>query len=141
MLSYEELLRILWASHDPTEPPWHTQYQAAVFYRDVKELDVARATGELAAHARGGELRTRIAPLDRFYRAEDYHQKYTLRRERALMAELVERYGSDEKMVDSTAAARINGLLYGHGSKKALEELERQLGLSASSLKVLRARV
>jgi peptide methionine sulfoxide reductase MsrA len=140
-LGYRDLLAMFWAAHDPTRAPYSTQYQAAVLCADDEELRLAHSTGERAASTRGGTLRTRVAMLDRFHRAEDYHQKYGLRHERGLEAELIERHGSDQAMVDSTSAARINGLLGGHGSRRELVTMLPTLGLSAAGERTLLARV
>lgn len=53
--------------------------------------------------------------MRRFYRAEAYHQKYRLRSRRDLMDEFRARFGTDQALVDSTAAARVNGWLDGYG--------------------------
>jgi len=140
-MGYAELLDLFWASVDPTRSSPGTQYQPAVFAGSDDELMQATERGLAAAAARGGSLRTRVSLLDRFYRAEDYHQKYRLRQERPIVAELVDRYGSDQAMVDSTCAARINGLLSGHGERRRLRVMMPSLGLSASSARILESRV
>jgi peptide-methionine (S)-S-oxide reductase len=66
-----------------------------------------------------------------FTRAEDYHQKYTLRQSRALMKEFQRMYPSSERFVDSTAAARINGYLAGHGGCEQLKAEIDDMGLSS----------
>ena len=55
-----------------------------------------------------------------FWRAEGYHQKYRLRHQRELQSALLAHFGSDRALVDSTEAARINGLLGGYGTKAGL---------------------
>ena len=140
-LSYEALLERVWSSHDPTRKSYSRQYMAAVFCHDDAQLEMARRTGERAARARGGELRTRVDPLGTFTRAEDYHQKYRLRREHRVTDELVERFGSDRAMVDSTAAARLNGLLRGFGDPADLEPWLARLELSPAARETLVARV
>ena len=81
----EELLRVFWEGHDPTQGDRQgndvgSQYRSAVFATADAQLALARATRdayEAALAARGlGPITTEIAPLDRFYYAEDYHQQY-----------------------------------------------------------------
>lgn len=140
-IGYGELLDLFWRSHDPTRPGWSTQYRAAVWFADDAQREIAAAGGQRAARERGAELATAIEPLRRFYRAEDYHQKYGLRHERVIADELLLRYGEDRAMVDSTAAARINGYLGGYGRRAQLEALAPKLGLTAASQSRLLARV
>jgi peptide-methionine (S)-S-oxide reductase len=81
---------------------------------------------------------TRIEELDRFYRAEGYHQKYYLRGDRSLRVEFESMYGSDEAVVDSPAAAVVNGYLYGAGSCARLERDLPLLGLSEAAARSLK---
>jgi peptide-methionine (S)-S-oxide reductase len=57
-----------------------TQYRSAIYYADDAQRAAAEATREAyqraLADAGRGEITTEIAPLDRFYYAEDYHQQY-----------------------------------------------------------------
>jgi peptide-methionine (S)-S-oxide reductase len=84
-VSYEQLLAVFWEGHDPTQGMRQgndrgTQYRSAVYHSD----DAQRAAAEAAARtygdalraARHGPITTEIAPLRRFYYAEDYHQQY-----------------------------------------------------------------
>jgi peptide-methionine (S)-S-oxide reductase len=68
--------------------------------------------------------------LSRFYPAEDYHQKYYLRQEKRFLRELRRYYPGDADLVNSTAAARINGYLGRHGTAKGLAAEIDGLGLS-----------
>ena len=135
VLSFADVMALVFKGHDPTRGHFSRQYMAGVWCADDTQLEIALRAGNDAAREAGGKLVTVVEPLDRFYRAEDYHQKHRLRRERDLTAELVARYGSDRAMVDSTAAARINGWLRGYRDKA----LVAALGLSSESEALLRA--
>jgi peptide-methionine (S)-S-oxide reductase len=83
--SYEELLRLFWEGHDPTQGNRQgndvgTQYRSAVLYTSDAQREAAersRAAYEERLHASGyGPITTEIAPLGDFYYAEDYHQQY-----------------------------------------------------------------
>jgi len=79
----------------------------------------------------GRRLATRIEPLKRFWNAEDYHQKYYLRNERALAADFRAMFGADEAAFqESTAAARVNGYVAGDGESSRLASELDTLGLS-----------
>lgn len=139
-VSYEELLALFWSSHDPTRAHFSTQYMSAV-YASPEQLDLARASGEEAAAARGAILATAIRPLEQFYRAEDYHQKYRLRRHPELVDELRARFKTDQGMVDSTVAAKLNGYLGGYAKRaEVLRELDG-LELTPIAAELVRQRV
>lgn len=80
-VSYEELLEAFWKLHDPTTlnrqgPDVGTQYRSAIFYHSPEQESAAHASrGKAQAHFRR-PIATEIAPASRFYRAEEYHQRY-----------------------------------------------------------------
>ena len=84
-VSYEELLRVFWESHDPTQGMRQgndvgTQYRSAIFYRDEAQRKLAEASRDayqkVLVAAGHGEITTEITPATEFYFAEDYHQQY-----------------------------------------------------------------
>jgi peptide-methionine (S)-S-oxide reductase len=86
--SYEEMLRIFWEGHDPTEGMRQgndvgTQYRSAIYWtteeqRAAAEASRARFQEELT-RAGYGTITTELAPAGPFYYAEDYHQQYLAR--------------------------------------------------------------
>jgi peptide-methionine (S)-S-oxide reductase len=83
--SYEELLRLFWEGHDPTQGMRQgndvgTQYRSAIYWFDEDQHAAAQASREMYAaqlNASGyGEITTEIAKAGPFYYAEDYHQQY-----------------------------------------------------------------
>jgi peptide-methionine (S)-S-oxide reductase len=115
VVSYSDLLEIFWKSHNPGSRPWSNQYKSAIFYHDEEQKRLALESRKLH-EARIGEIYTEVSPAATFYRAEDYHQKYYLRQRPDVLRELQAVYRADTDLVDSTAAARINGYLAGNGS-------------------------
>ena len=83
-VSYGQLLKIFMSvAHDPTQvdhqgPDWGPQYRSAIFHADDGQRRIAQAyIAQLqAAHAFARPVATRLAPLQGFYQAEDYHQDY-----------------------------------------------------------------
>ncbi|MGH3922241.1 MAG: peptide-methionine (S)-S-oxide reductase MsrA, partial [Pseudonocardiaceae bacterium] len=84
-ISYAELLRVFWEGHDPTQGMRQsndvgTQYRSAVYTTDAEqaaEAESSCANYQRALTAAGrGQISTEIAPLNKFYYAEDYHQQY-----------------------------------------------------------------
>jgi len=128
--TYERLLDIFWASHDPTSKSWSRQYKAVVFYHDEEQRDLAVATGDRLAERTGATINTEILHYEGFYLAEPYHQKYRLRSVRDIMAEFSAMYPLDDDFVNSTAAARVNGYVGGYGSLEVVKSEIGELGLS-----------
>ena len=83
--SYEEMLKLFWEGHNPTQGMRQgndvgTQYRSAILYSTEAEREAAERTkaafSERLRDAGYGEITTEIAPLGEFYYAEDYHQQY-----------------------------------------------------------------
>ena len=123
-ISYEKLLDIFWQSHSPESGSWSRQYMAAVFFHNETQKRLAMKSKERMAAALKAEIKTQILPYTGFTAAEDYHQKFHLRDEYALIEEFRQIYPQTRDFVASTAAARVNGYLGGYGT---LEELKKEL--------------
>ncbi|MFQ5958490.1 MAG: peptide-methionine (S)-S-oxide reductase MsrA [Alphaproteobacteria bacterium] len=87
-VTYEQLLDVFWAIHDPTTlnrqgPDVGTQYRSAIFCHGPGQEAAAKASKERLQAAGRGPIVTEIAPASRFWRAEDYHQRYFEKRGRA----------------------------------------------------------
>jgi peptide-methionine (S)-S-oxide reductase len=83
VVSYEKLLKVFWASHDPTSlnaqgPDFGTQYRSIILYHDEEQKQAAiKSYKELtAAHVYRRKIVTELAPLTVFFPAEPYHQDY-----------------------------------------------------------------
>ncbi|MBN1399890.1 MAG: peptide-methionine (S)-S-oxide reductase [Anaerolineae bacterium] len=129
-ISYEQLLAVFWDSHSPYARSWSTQYASKIFYHDEKQREQAEASLRREEATTGRKIYTELAPFDRFYLAEDYHQKYYLRYEGDLVAELQAIYPQTRDFINSTAVARLNGFAGQWISEEQLEALLPQLGLS-----------
>src|SRR5213593_4586258 len=82
-ISYERLLDVFWENHDPTQlnrqgPDVGSQYRSAIFFHSPEQEAAARASK--AKQEASGRYRrpivTQIVPAARFWRAEEYHQRY-----------------------------------------------------------------
>jgi peptide-methionine (S)-S-oxide reductase len=85
VVSYDELLRIFWEHHDPTQGMRQgndagTQYRSGVYWYGDEQHRAAEASREayqpMLKAAGYGVITTEIAPAPDFYYAEDYHQQY-----------------------------------------------------------------
>jgi methionine-S-sulfoxide reductase len=85
-ISYDQLLDIFWRQINPTQADgqFHDiglSYQAAIFYHNEEEKKAAEASKERLVKSEkfSKPIVTEILPAQRFYPAEDYHQKYYLK--------------------------------------------------------------
>jgi peptide-methionine (S)-S-oxide reductase len=83
VISYREILEIFFVTHDPTSlnRQGHdvgTQYRSAIFYHSPQQKQTAEKLIEEfnAQKIWDRPIVTQVAPLEKFYRAEDYHQGY-----------------------------------------------------------------
>jgi len=82
-ISYEQLLEVHFATHDPTTlnrqgADEGTQYRSAIFFANDEEKELAQAFLDdlKEAKAFGAPIVTTLEPLKEFYPAESYHQNY-----------------------------------------------------------------
>ena len=136
-VSFGQLLDVFWKSHDPTRRSWSRQYMSAVFYHSEEQKKIALETKEREAAGRSRTIFTEVVPFTGFTLAEDYHQKYGLRHQPGLMREFRAMYPDEQSLVASTAVARVNGHLYGYGTREALEAEVSGYGLSAEGTRTL----
>lgn len=129
-ISYAKLLEVFWSTHNPCATPWSRQYMSAIFTHDEEQRRLATESRDREGARRGSKIHTLIA-AGRFWRAEDYHQKYELRQNDDLMKEFRAHYPDERAFTDSTAAARANGYLGGNGTLEGLRDEIDRLGLSA----------
>jgi len=86
VVSYRDLLNVFFAIHDPTTlnrqgADVGTQYRSAIFYHNDDQKMIAEELIESlnAQKIWDNPIVTQLAPLDKFYMAEDYHQEYFAR--------------------------------------------------------------
>jgi peptide-methionine (S)-S-oxide reductase len=84
-IEYEELLRVFWESHDPTQGMRQgndvgSQYRSGVYYYTDDQRRAAERSRDAFQRelekAGYGRITTEIGPAPEFYYAEDYHQQY-----------------------------------------------------------------
>jgi|SRR5579875_1975642 len=86
-ISYEQLLEAFFNLHDPTQlnrqgPDWGTQYRSVIFFHSPEQQIAALAFIErLTAEKRFPKpIVTQVEPAAKFWRAEEYHQRYLEKR-------------------------------------------------------------
>ncbi len=84
-VSYEELLKVFWESHDPTQGMRQgndigTQYRSGIYVNSARQRKAAEASRDMFQQQLGksgyGAITTEIVDAPTFYYAEDYHQQY-----------------------------------------------------------------
>jgi len=83
-ISYEALVFIFFRMHDPTQlnrqgPDIGTQYRSAIFYHSPKQKAISEAIVtklQKTEKFKDRTIVTQIIPANKFYKAEEYHQKY-----------------------------------------------------------------
>lgn len=90
IVTYDKLLELFWDMHDPTTinrqgPDVGDQYRSAIFYHTSEQREKAeRSKSEQQASGRfRNPIVTEIVPAGKFWRAEEYHQKYLAKHGRA----------------------------------------------------------
>lgn len=86
-VTYEKLLQVFWENHNPTTvdrqgPDFGSQYRSAIFYHSPAQKESAeKSKAELDASGKWkSPVVTHIVPAVTFYPAEEYHQKYLMKR-------------------------------------------------------------
>ena len=85
IISYEKILEIFWKSHDPTQlnrqgPDFGSQYKSVIFYYTSEQKKEAEQSKKKEQKKYKKEIVTEIRKATTFYRAEDYHQNYLMKR-------------------------------------------------------------
>lgn len=82
--SYEKLLEFFWTTHDPTNgrgvwPDFGKQYRSIILPSGEEQKAAAEKSKAAAEAKLGKPIATEIAPLTKFFPAEEYHQDYVRR--------------------------------------------------------------
>lgn len=133
VIRYEDLLAVYWKAHDPFRGSVSRQYRAAAFWSGDAQRRLAEESRDAAGKGVPRGVSTSVEELRSFTPAEDYHQKYYLRSVEAIAAAFRRIYPDERAFAASTAAARVNGYLGGHGGPARLAEEIGGLGLEGEA--------
>ena len=80
-VSYKQLLKIFWKSHDPTSlnrqgADIGTQYRSIILYHNEYQMKIAEESKAAISKQFTKPIVTQIVPLTVFYKAEEYHQDF-----------------------------------------------------------------
>ncbi len=123
-ISYQEILHLFWKNHNSQRDSFYKgrQYISILLYHNEYQQQVAEKVKQEFEQQLHGEIQTEIAPYSTFYLAEDYHQKYYLRRFKKAVVKLSSMYETESNFINSTLVARLNGLTVGYGTMDAIKE-------------------
>ena len=84
-VSYDELLDVFWSVHDPTQvnrqgPDIGSNYRSAIFFHSPEQEEMAIESKARAQARFDRPIATEISPASDFWRAEEYHQQYLVKR-------------------------------------------------------------
>src|SRR5258705_4325976 len=86
-VSYQTLVEAFWQMHDPTQmnrqgPDFGKQYRTAIFTHSPEQEEIAKQSKAAldASKKFSRPIATEISPAGKFYRAEEYHQRYLQKR-------------------------------------------------------------
>ena len=108
-----------------------------IFYHDEEQKRLALESRDAVAATIEGKIHTEVVPFTAFYLAEDYHQKYRLQQQRDFLRAFKAMYPNMEDLINSTAAARVNGYLDGYGNLQEIEATVDGLGLTPEGARKL----
>ena len=139
-ISFADIVDIFWKTHDPRCGIRSSQYMTAIWFHDDTQRDIINAAKESIEVLPSEKVQTPVMPLDVFYPAEDYHQKYCLQNS-PLRSHFRAMYPKFDDFKNSTAAARLNGFIAGEGSSQLYDEEHQNYGFQTEDLKrVIRLR-
>ncbi|XP_043794125.1 peptide methionine sulfoxide reductase isoform X1 [Apis laboriosa] len=136
IVSYSQLLALFWQNHEyGLTTKIKRQYMSLILYHDEEQKLLAEKSREQEQYKHTDLILTEIRKFEKFYLAEDYHQKYRLRKHPWLM----ENTGltSDELLRNSPLAAKLNGYIAGAGTLEQFKKELPNLGLSEKAAKYL----
>ncbi len=112
VMTYADLLGQAFQGHNPRTQTRKTQYQNVVFAATPAQQEILDEY--LQAHGLDADaIETRVEQLSRFYNAEDYHQKYSLRSQQSFISSFEEAGYDDADLRESPIAAKLNGYVAG----------------------------
>lgn len=86
IVSYQELVEFFFSIHNPTQvnqqgPDFGSQYRSVIFFHDHEQEEIAKEVKEELEKSGKYQkpIATEIMPAVKFWRAEEYHQKYILK--------------------------------------------------------------
>ena len=126
-ITFKQLLSLFWKNHNPSIF-YQKQYWSIIFYITEEQKLVAQDFLQLYEKESLATVYTQIIPLEEYYHAESYHQKYTLQTHPWLIVAVNVR--SAKELIQSQLCTKFNGFLSSYGTHDELLEIARNFGLN-----------
>ena len=87
LISFEKILEYFFNTHDPTQkdmqyPDVGTQYRSEIFYENEVQKKIAEKYKKIFGEKLSTKIETNISQLKNYCKAEEYHQKYIMKKGR-----------------------------------------------------------
>jgi len=107
---------------------------SAIFYNNEEQKQIAEQSIKEIQKNYAQPIATKILPLEIFYEAEDYHQKFMLRKHKSLINSF---RLSDKQLIKSHIAARVNGYIAGFATVQAFNDEVKTWGITEDQAKYI----
>jgi peptide methionine sulfoxide reductase msrA/msrB len=115
-ISYRELVEIFFNSHNAFAEAYSRQYASLILYHNEDQRQTALEVKESLEAEKNRKVKTMIKELDRFYLAENYHQKFRLQQKTEFRDHYFEMMKIEE-FINSPTISKINGYVSGKGER------------------------
>ena len=126
VICYSDILTLFWDSHDAVKDRNYKgrQYLSLLFYHNSEQQKIADEVKIKWEKKYNKQIQTELLPYTHFYRAEDHHQKYFMKRYPKALEAVSNLFPTYTDYIDSTIAARLNGFVREYG---LLSDIKKEL--------------
>jgi len=135
VISYAELIDIFFNAHNETLRPYDQRVKSLIFYRNEVEYEIAKTKIDAIRKNtdKNESVYTELKAFEILYLAEPEHQNRSLKLEPSLYSELKQIFKTEDKILFSILASKLNGYIYGYGTLEEAQTLLESSGLSEAS--------
>jgi peptide-methionine (S)-S-oxide reductase len=123
IITLEDLLNIFWKNHNPNRASYKgRQYISIILYQNQEQKNIIEKMKSELELGLNEEIQTEVSQCKHFTSAEDYHQKYYLKKYPNALEKIRTIYPSPKEYINSTLVARLNGFVKGYGTLTEIKE-------------------
>ncbi|AJD29535.1 MULTISPECIES: peptide-methionine (S)-S-oxide reductase [Clostridium] len=132
-IAFEDLLMVFEKNHNYTTRANLLQYNSAILYNNENEKELCLNWKKSREDELTKEVSTKISPIEKFYYAEFYHQKYYVQLEPVIMSNLRSKFSTGNDLISSPLCHKLNAYLAGYRSLENLNKEIKDFNLSKDS--------